>query len=72
MREEGDVIARLRVRSSIQKRGTQERPWIYVDVSPEVSEKEKGPGEGQMGEGGQGVGGATEGRQGADGGEKYL
>lgn len=34
---------RLRVRSSIQKRGTQERPWIYVDVSPEVSEKEKGP-----------------------------
>lgn len=39
--------ARLRVRSSIQKRGTQERPWIYVDVSPEVSEKEKGPTDGR-------------------------
>jgi len=26
----------MRVRSSIQKRGTQERPWIYVDVSLEV------------------------------------
>lgn len=39
--------ARLRVRSSIQKRGTQERPWIYVDVSLEVSEKEKGPRKGR-------------------------
>lgn len=41
-REGRGLRARLRVRSAVQKRGTQERPWIYVDVSPEVNEKEKG------------------------------
>jgi hypothetical protein len=45
----GGSRTRLRVRSGIQKRGTQERPWIYVDVSPEVNEKEKGPWKGGRG-----------------------
>lgn len=67
--ERGRNVTRVRARSSVQKRGTQERPWIYVDVSPE-RERERTV-ERRVGERDER---AMEGRERlrADRGEKYL